>query len=188
MLSSHALAAWHDAALRLPLDDYRGWSLARLKPLLGFDHAAWVLSPMGEHGRPMVRGTHCAWWPQGDGVPGVADGWLDRLLAAAQRQVGRALCLPSPAAAATAGDHRLEVLCMAGAERRGHSTQCLVLVRGPAPDRFTADERRRFQQVAPHLMQGFATAQAVFAAEHGRTWTPPAPSAGAVQPQASTTD
>ncbi|WP_260501304.1 hypothetical protein [Aquabacterium sp. J223] len=42
--------------------------------------------------------------------------------------------------------------------------------------------------MAPHLMQGFATAQAVFAAEHGRTWTPPASTAGVADPQASTTD
>ncbi|UUX97065.1 hypothetical protein [Aquabacterium sp. J223] len=122
MVSSTALAAWHDAALRLPVGDYRAWALAQLKPLLSFDHAAWVLAPMGEHGRPMVRGTDCLWWPQDAGVPRAADGWLDRLLAAAHQRVGRALCLPSAAAAGTTGDPR--GTCCAWRARSAGAIRC----------------------------------------------------------------
>lgn len=171
---------WHAGASTIGFEAFQAWALALLKPALRFDGAVWgVVGATGGVGvnddrkgatPPRINGAHLHRVPQAalDQLEHVRlDDFSDK------RPPARALtiCLADLAWAqpehAALREHARQYgmtnalsICFVDGNPAGR--QFVLLTRKALAHRFSPDETERFELLAPHMMQAFATCRKLF--------------------------
>jgi len=185
---NHLALTWHAGATRVPMEGFQAWALAALKPHLRFDRALWGLGAgVGPDGRAFINAVHLHRVDAQIMVDYEKVRHCDPLAQGTSAQPGRAVCVDlddprwqtprhEPLRAHAARYELLHVVCVGTVDVHSGATQFITLARSRRGDRFGDVEALRFEQLAPHAMQAYATCRTVGLADashqegRGRGW------------------
>lgn len=168
---------FHQQALGMSMDAYPAWGMMQLKAQIRFDRGLWGMGAGVSRGKAFINSLHFHRLPpsmMADYGEDLRE--VDPLAQATTAAAGVAVRLSMSDAqwqapryagllAYTQRYGMTHVLCVARYEVKTATHQFITLARGAADEPFTQDDTIRFEALAAHAMQGYATTRLLLASQ-----------------------